>query len=119
MNGTKKVEVKEIAQTSKGLPVPRLIISEEEWVFDAEMVAKGFPSKNRREMRMEYDVDEPNSLPPDEEFTLSAFGLPEPRGLEWKKPTRWYLWLAVGGSVCLICGASLAWVKRWRTEQRP
>jgi len=39
--------------------------------------------------------------PPESEFTLSAFGLPEPPGIEWKKPFPWYLVLATIGALCL------------------
>ncbi|HXG09858.1 MAG TPA: hypothetical protein VNK04_08730, partial [Gemmataceae bacterium] len=35
------------------------------------------------------------------EFRLSAFGLPEPLGVTWSKPTRWYLWLSLAGALCL------------------
>lgn len=38
---------------------------------------------------------------PESEFTLSAFGLPEPPGIEWKKPFPWYLVFAGIGIVCL------------------
>jgi hypothetical protein len=30
---------------------------------------------------------------PEEEFTLTAFGLPEPHGVVWPQPTRWWLWI--------------------------
>ncbi|GIW85246.1 MAG: hypothetical protein KatS3mg107_0906 [Gemmataceae bacterium] len=38
------------------------------------------------------------------EFRLSAFGLPEPVGVEWERPVRWYLWLMLAGVVCLLAG---------------
>jgi hypothetical protein len=60
----------------------------------------------------EYDLQEPSKLPPDEEFTLSAYGLPEPPGLG-KKPTPWYLWAAILGFVCL----GLAVLLRWRARR--
>jgi len=37
------------------------------------------------------------------EFTLSAFGLPEPVGLE--RPVRWWLWTGVAGVLLIIVGA--------------
>jgi hypothetical protein len=39
--------------------------------------------------------------PPERDFTLSAFGLPEPPGIEWKKPFPWYLVFASIGTACL------------------
>lgn len=39
--------------------------------------------------------------PPESDFTLSAFGLPEPPGIEWKKPFPWYLVFASTGTACL------------------
>jgi hypothetical protein len=38
---------------------------------------------------------------PFEEFTLTAFGLPEPPGIEWKKPFPWYLVVGGVGIACL------------------
>lgn len=48
---------------------------------------------------------------PEEEFTLSAFGLPEPH---WATPrkTRWYLWLGVAGVACLTLGTVTWWLRR-------
>ena len=37
------------------------------------------------------------------EFTLSAFGLPEPVGLE--RPVRWWLWAGVAGVLLILLGA--------------
>jgi hypothetical protein len=41
------------------------------------------------------------------EFTLSAFGLPEPPGVKWEKPTPVYVWIlaAAGASGALAFGA--------------
>ncbi len=38
---------------------------------------------------------------PESDFTLSAFGFPEPPGVEWNKPFPWYLVVASVGTVCL------------------
>lgn len=51
-----------------------------------------------------FTVSEPSSLPEDQEFTLSAFGLQEPPGVIWSKPTPWYLWAGGIAFVCLILG---------------
>lgn len=39
--------------------------------------------------------------PPESDFTLSAFGLPEPPGIEWKRPFPWYLVFGIIGTACL------------------
>ena len=38
-----------------------------------------------------------SKLPPESDFTVSAFGLPEPYGVEWEKPIPWWLYLSGGG----------------------
>jgi hypothetical protein len=52
---------------------------------------------------VEYDVRVPDPLPDTHEFTLSAFGLPEPPGVTWERPTPRYIWflLAAGGFALL------------------
>lgn len=48
--------------------------------------------------KIDYDL-EVNEGVPDSEFTLSAFGLPEPVGFEPpKKPLPWYLWLLIAAA---------------------
>jgi hypothetical protein len=42
------------------------------------------------------------------EFTLSAFGLPEPPGIQVES-SRLYLWIALGGIVCLGIAAVIRW----------
>lgn len=48
---------------------------------------------------------------PESEFTLSAYGFPEPF-LAPPKHTPWYLWLGLAGMLCLLLGAAVAWRKR-------
>jgi hypothetical protein len=66
-----------------------------------------------------YSVGETNmherKVIPESEFTLSAYGLPEP---DWAPPKRtlWYLWLGLAGILCLMAGAGLAWLKKWRSS---
>ena len=53
----------------------------------------------------DFDID-PTADLPESEFTLSAYGLPEPVGVEWKKPTPRYVWFlaAAGLFVALAVG---------------
>lgn len=39
---------------------------------------------------------------PTREFTLSAFGLPEPNGVVWERGPRYYLWFGLGAGACVI-----------------
>jgi len=65
---------------------------------------EGFDSEMRREFNLkEADV-------PERDFTLSAFGLSEPGGVQ--RPTRWYLWAAILGIGCLIVAALFFWRTR-------
>jgi hypothetical protein len=57
----------------------------------------------------EFDLRQADVLESD--FTLSAFGFPEPVGLE-RPPIRWYIWAAVLGFVCLGLAALLRWRAR-------
>ncbi len=114
-NGTITSRVKELSDSGGSFPIPKCIETENNWIFTKEQIAKGFPPKNKQQMRWDYDLSEPDRLPDDSEFTLTAFGLPEPPGLEWRKPTPWYLWLALAGGFCLLLGVLFAWLKRRRS----
>jgi len=59
----------------------------------------------------EYQVD-PSIDPPEREFTLSAFGLPEPVGVVWEKRTPVYVWLLVAAGVLLTLGIFFRWLAR-------
>lgn len=52
---------------------------------------------------------------PLEVFTLSAFGLPEPPGIPVER-SRWHIWIAVGGIVCLGIAALIRWASRRARE---
>ncbi len=51
---------------------------------------------------------------PDTEFTLSAFGLPEPRGITWERPTPKWIWYGLGGLGLIAFGVWLRW---WKTPK--
>jgi hypothetical protein len=59
----------------------------------------------------EYDL-EPNKTWPDEDFTLSAFGLPEPSPVSWWSQTPWWLWISLGGIAMLVLGAGFSWLRK-------
>jgi hypothetical protein len=67
----------------------------------------------------QYEIQEPYS-PADEEFRLSAFGLPEPQGVTWDRPTprSVYLLAAAGGFALLA--VVLRWLaRRYRPSTTP
>jgi hypothetical protein len=48
---------------------------------------------------------------PESDFTLSAFGFPEPEGVVWNRPQGWYLWIAL----CAFGALAVALLVRfWR-----
>ena len=80
-----------------GMPVPRLVTEVREYPPESGLAGivtdKSFISGVQKTGTVSED-----------QFTLSRFGLPEPPGLEWKRPIRWYLWVGLAGIVCLILG---------------
>jgi hypothetical protein len=96
--GTIKHEVLELGQTEQSLPVPKRAVELGESVDKAG-------NRNKREFHFSYDLHEPRRLPSDEEFTLSAFGLPEPGGGQWpKRSIPIFVWVALAGAICLVVG---------------
>ena len=67
---------------------------------------------NDRTDTIEFDLKEADV--PEREFTLAAFGFPEPG--EAKRTTPWFLWLALGGFACLILAAFFRWRARRSTQ---
>jgi hypothetical protein len=49
----------------------------------------------------EYQI-ESRADPPESAFTLTAFGLQEPPGIDWSPPTPWWLYASSGGVALLI-----------------
>jgi hypothetical protein len=61
-------------------------------------------------MKMQLQTEERSDVPL-EEFTLSAFGLPEPPGINVER-SRLYLWIALGGIACLGIAALIRWLSQ-------
>jgi hypothetical protein len=53
-----------------------------------------------------------SASPHDSDFTLTAFGLPEPLGITWKRPTPWYAWVIGGGIILLVVGFGCGYLRR-------
>lgn len=60
-----------------------------------------------------YQIDPVVDLP-DAEFTLSAFGLPEPVGVTWSKPTPNYFWWLVAAGGCVLLALGFRYLARRR-----
>jgi hypothetical protein len=67
--------------------------------------------KRRYELQYDYEYEVNDSVP-DSEFTLSAFGLPEPVGVVWERRTPVYVWLLVAAGVLLTLGIFFRWLAR-------
>lgn len=67
--------------------------------------------------RADYDL-EVKEGPPDSEFTLTAFGLPEPGSDEVKKPTPLYVWILVAAAVSVGLAVGFFFLAR-RSRAKP
>jgi hypothetical protein len=65
----------------------------------------------------DFDLYEDSAVP-ESEFTLTAFGLPEPQGIEWPKPTRWWLWGTAAGLAMIVASGIAARFVRRRQQAR-
>jgi hypothetical protein len=102
--GILKYKVLELGETEEGLPVPKRALAQNEFLLKDG-------ARSKQEIRVECNLDVPRTLPPDDMFTLSAFGLPEPAWAQ-SKATPWYLWPSLGGGLCLVLGMVFYWLKR-------
>jgi hypothetical protein len=78
-------------------PIPK------RWILHKEFTNGPNVGKSASQVIEEFDVKELAEPPDDDEFTLSAFGLPEPMGMPAPAKSHTYLWiaLAAGGAVAL------------------
>lgn len=92
---------------------------------DYEESAGGFPIPKRitrrltpvggvdRESQYEFDLKEADV--PESDFTLSAFGLPEPPGV--RRPRKYlFLWFAIAGTVCLSVASMWRRLRQRRSD---
>ncbi len=94
MQGTEKCEV-HLRGGGAGCPIPERVVTTQE----LQPTPEGHRGRSSVVTR-EYDLQEPATLPGDDQFRLSAFGLPEP-ALP-RRPVPWYLYALAGAGLCLV-----------------
>jgi hypothetical protein len=106
---SRRLVTNHFSQPLKGFPI---VQTRKEIATGTSKKAGRVSFTHDHEYRVAFQEDVPNEL-----FTLSSFGLPEPVGVTWTKP-RWplYLW-GVGGSVVCAGLALLFW--RFRSNAKP
>jgi len=72
------------------------------------------PLGNSSEEIFEFDLHEASELPPEKEFTLSAFGLPEPMGVKPLERSHTWFWLSAATVGLAGLAILFAWLKRRR-----
>jgi len=103
--GTMKMQVLSFDETQPSLPVPKKAFIKTETSSDG--------IRNQQEWSYEFNLKVPSQLPADEEFRLSYYNLPEPKGVTWPKPTPYYLWFIALGIVSMVLGAFLRhWLRK-------
>lgn len=85
----------EVIDHSSGFPLVKSILT----TWDSRYERSGKKSKGT--IRREYEL-ESNDRVPETEFTLSAFGLPEPIGINQPRRTPVFVWVLASAAVCVI-----------------
>jgi hypothetical protein len=89
--------------------------------FEYKEGRKGFPIVKRTvrkwdggyQYTQEFDLTERDDVP-ESDFTLSAYGLPEPPEVQQPRARSWlYLWVGLAGMICLALGVGF----RWRSKR--
>jgi hypothetical protein len=105
---SRKVEI-DVVDSSSGFPIPKRVIEMNDYTLQDG-------THDRAKLIRELDLTDPDPLPDQQEFTLTAFGLPEPPGVDWKKPTPWWLWGAGAGIASIIIAGLFGWLRARRRE---
>lgn len=99
---TAKQEI-ELRNPTAKYPIPK------HWLLSKEFSNGPNGGKSDARVVEEFDVKELSAPPDDSEFTLTAFGLPEPMGIPTPAKSHAYLWIALAA----VGAVTLAVLFRW------
>jgi hypothetical protein len=102
---------------------PKSPVNDQIATYQYEKGEKGFPilkiirleyfdSKGKLERHEESVFTLSFADVPERDFTLTAFGLPEPVGVTWPKPTKWWVWISLGAAFAVGIALVLAMLGR-------
>lgn len=95
----------EVGEIDGHLPVPKKTVSQTRVEFSDG-------SKNEQTFQLGFDLSIPRTFADESEFTLSAFGLPEPYGVTWTKRTPVYVWLLASAGVVALLAVGFRYLAR-------
>lgn len=72
------------------------------------------PDANKRLWDITIDEFTPIPKLDPAEFTLTAFGIPEPVGVKWEKPVSRYVWLLIAAGTCAVLALGFRYLGRKR-----
>ena len=96
--------VRTCQQDSSGTWLPKEVVSETRWeLTNGEVLRSRYTAQYR--LRVDRSSQE-------WQCTLSAFGLPEPYGVEWERPTPWWLYALISAGVLFVVAVIVSFWKR-------
>jgi hypothetical protein len=83
--------------------------------YEVKLSRAGTPIAHRTQTTKYKTWVEPNV--PERDFSLTAYGLPEPPGVTFARPTPTYIWLLVGAASCVVVAVIFRRLARRPTPQ--
>jgi hypothetical protein len=74
-------------------------------------------TRSIREILHGYNYDNAENIDNELRYTVSHYGLPEPEGIVWEKPTPWWIYLIAGAIALFVTGIALAWFARRKLKK--
>lgn len=110
-----EVELSTVAHPS-GFPLVKKITHRGKQHFYKFKDSKERMINNRITMDFDWEVDE---SVPDSDFTLAAYGLPEPGSEPVKKNLPLYVWIILATAICIALAVGFRFLARRRTRTEP